>query len=298
MPSEQFDAMVTMLEAAGLGSATSLSDQRTSIDGLGQLLPMAPGTTVTEVDAGGVPAAWITPGHTNGDATAVLWLHGGGYNIGGTASHQPLASHLAAELGAPVLVPAYRLAPEHPYPAALNDADAAWEWLTAHGHEPSRVAVGGDSAGGGLTVALAARLRRSGRPLPGALVVLCPWVDLTGQHPVPDQRVSADVVLSPTMLRTWAAGYAADTPLDEPGISPLFGDLSGLPPILIKAGGRDTLLDDAIRLARQCTEAGVTTELRVDDDMIHAWQLFAGAFPEAGASLAAVATWVRSTLTS
>lgn len=296
MASEQFDAIVGMLEATGLGAATSLADQRVGIDGLGQLLPMADGTTLTEVDAGGVPAAWIAPQSSDGPVTAVLWLHGGGYNIGSIGSHQPLASHLATALGAPVLVPAYRLAPEHPYPAALDDADAVWTWLTDQGHDPSTMVIGGDSAGGGLGLALATRLRDHARALPGALALLCPWVDLTASHPVPPARVAADVVLSPAMLQGWAAGYAGDTPLDDPGVSPLFGDLQGLPPVIIEAGGRDTLLDDAIRLAERCTAAGVTTELRVDDEMIHAWQLFAGAFPEAEASLAAMADRLRSTL--
>lgn len=298
MASEQFDAMVGMLQATGLSSSSSLAEQRISIDGLGQLLPMADGTTVTDVDAGGVPAAWIAPMHASDAASAVLWLHGGGYNVGGTESHRPLASHLAAALGAPVLVPAYRLAPEHPYPAALDDADTVWRWLVDEGHEPSATAMGGDSAGGGLSLALTARLRSHDRPLPGALVLLCPWVDLTGDHPVPPSRVAADVVLSPAMLQTWAAGYAGNTPLDDPGVSPLFGDLRGLPPLRIEAGGRDSLLDDAIRLAQRCTEAGVTTDLHVHDEMIHAWQLFAGAFPEAGASLDAVAAWLRSVLSN
>lgn len=296
MPSEQFEAMVSMLEAAGLASAASLADQRTSIDGLGQLLPMAGGTSVADVDANGVPAAWITPEQSDAPASAVLWLHGGGYNIGSAGSHLPLASHLAAAVGTPVLVPAYRLAPEHPYPAAIDDAHTAWRWLTDQGHDPATMAIGGDSAGGGLALALAAHLRDSDRPLPGALALLCPWVDLTGQHPVSDQRVAADVVLSPTLLRTWAASYAASTPLDDPGVSPLFGALNGLPPTLIQAGGRDTLLDDAIRLAERCTGSGVATDLQVNDDMIHAWHLFAGAFPEAGASLDDVADWLRSTL--
>lgn len=296
MPSEQFEAMVSMLAAAGLTSATSLADQRTSIDGLGQLLPMAEGTTVTEVDAHGVPSAWITPARADAPVSAVLWLHGGGYNIGSSGSHLPLASHLAAALGAPVLVPTYRLAPEHPYPAALDDAHMAWRWLTDQGHAAATMTVGGDSAGGGLSVALAARLRDADHPLPGALALLCPWVDLTGQHPVPEQRVAADVVLSPTMLNTWAASYADTTARDDPGVSPLFGGLDGLPRMLIQAGGRDTLLDDAIRLAERCAAAGVTTELQVNDDMIHAWQLFAGAFPEAGASLDDVAVWLRSAL--
>jgi epsilon-lactone hydrolase len=306
MPSDEFEVMVGMLEAAGLRTAPTLADQRAGIDGLGQLLPMAAGTSFVETDCDGVPSGWIIPGHPDGQTpgstlahsplSAVMWLHGGGYSIGGIESHKALASYLAAAAGVPVLVPAYRLAPEHPYPAALDDADTVWRWLVAQGNDPSSIALGGDSAGGGLALALATRMSGSNRALPGALVLLCPWVDLTGQHPVPQQRLDADVVLSPAMLQEWAAGYAGDTARDDPGVSPLFGNLRGLPPLFIGAGGRDTLLGDASRLAESCASAGVHAELRVDDDMIHAWQLFAGAFPEAGESIADVAYWLHATL--
>lgn len=298
MPSEQFAATVELVAASGLGEAASVDERRATIDGLGQILPVAEGTGCEPVDADGVPAAWVTPAgwDTATAHNAVMWLHGGGYNIGSLISHRALTSHLASRLGCGVLAVDYRLAPEHRYPAALEDAATAWQWLVASGFDPAAVGVGGDSAGGGLAVSLAMSLQSAGGPLPAALALLCPWVDLTGNHPVPDERVAADVVLSPDLLAGWAAAYAGDTERDDPGVSPLFGSFEGLPPMFIQAGGRDMIVDDATRLADRASAAGCAVELHVEPDMIHAWQLFAGAFPEAGAALDAAAGWLSDQL--
>lgn len=297
MPSEQFTATIAMVAATEQGTEATVAERRATIDGLGALLGVAPGVTVESVDADGVPAAWMTP--ADPAAGTVLWLHGGGYNIGSITSHTPAASHLAAHLGRRVLVIDYRLAPEHPFPAALDDAATAWGWLAGQADGDPLPALIGDSAGGGLALALAGQLRDAGGPVPPAVAVLCPWVDLTGTDGVTAEQVAADVLLTPDLLAMWAAAYAgADTPLDHPGLSPLFADLAGLPPLLIAAGGRDILCDSAHRLAEKARSAGVDVDLRVDDDMIHAWQLFAGAFPEASESLADVADWLAAHLGS
>jgi epsilon-lactone hydrolase len=296
MPSEQFDATVAMLGATPRTPDTPLDQQRMMIDGLEFLLTPHDGTTTEDIDAGGVPARWVRPAEVDARSLGIVWLHGGGYNIGSPASHTAAASHLAAALRQPVLVVDYRLAPEHPFPAALDDADAAWRWLTA-GVDPARCALVGDSAGGGLAVALTLRLRDARSALPGALALLCPWLDLTGRHPVPSARAAQDVVLSPELVQAWAAAYAGSTPSDDPSLSPLFADLAGLPPIYLDAGGRDLLLDDATRFAACATIAGVRVRLHVADEMIHAWHLFASAFPEAGESLAAAAHWITAELT-
>ena len=291
MTSEAFDATVTMLAATNLAGEASVEERRAAIDVLGAMLGTADGISIEDVDAGGVPARWVRP-DTPDSATAVLWLHGGGYNIGSVESHTPTASHLAVALGAPVLVAGYRLAPENPHPAAIDDATAVWTWLVAQGHDPSSLAVVGDSAGGGLALALAMRLRDGGDVGPAALALLCPWVDLAGRTAVSPTRAAADVVLSAELLTTWAATYAADTPLDDAMLSPLAGDLTGLPPRLVHAAGRDILCDQALQLAADAAAAGASLEIEVAEDMIHAWHLFAGAFPEAGASLADVADWL------
>ena len=291
MPSDAFDAMVTMLAATNLAGEASVEERRAAIDVLGAMLGTADGSSIEDVDADGVPARWVRPDGTD-DARAVLWLHGGGYNIGSLESHTPTASHLAAALGAPVLLAGYRLAPEHPHPAAIDDATTAWEWLVAEGHDPAALAVVGDSAGGGLALALTMRLRDTGAAGPAALALLCPWVDLAGRTEVSPTRAAADVVLSAELLAAWATTYAGDTPLDDLVLSPLGGTLTGLPPMLVHAAGRDILCDQALQLAAEAAAAGASLELEVAEDMIHAWHLFAGAFPEAGASLADVAGWL------
>ena len=299
MTSEAFEATVGMLTATNLAGEASIGERRRAIDGLELLLGSADGTTVEDVDAGGVPARWVRPAASAdvpAPAPAVLWLHGGGYNIGSPGSHTPAASRLAAALGAPVLVPDYRLAPEHPHPGAIEDAVTAWRWLVDGGADPGRTAVVGDSAGGGLAIALAMRLRDEGAPVPAALGLLCPWVDLTGADPVDDARAAADVVLDVGLLAGWAATYAGGTPLDDHTLSPLRAPLQGLPPMLIHAGGRDILCDQALRLADVARSAGVAVDLEVADDMIHAWHLFAGAFPEAEASLGELAAWLTPRL--
>lgn len=296
MTSEAFDATVAMLASTNLAGEVSVAERRAAIDVLGTMLGRAPGTSVEDVDAAGVPARWVTPdaasGTPVGSGPAVLWLHGGGYNIGSAGSHTPVASHLAAALGAPVLIADYRLAPEHPHPAAIDDATTVWEWLVAQGYDAGALGVAGDSAGGGLALALAMRLRDNGSALPAALALLCPWVDLTDAYVVAEERAAADVVLSADLLAAWAGTYAADTPLDDVTISPLSGNLAGLPPMLVHAAGRDVLCDQALQLAADASAAGSPIEIDVADDMIHAWHLFAGAFPEAGDSLAAVAAWL------
>jgi epsilon-lactone hydrolase len=295
MPSEQFEATVAMLAATPRDPDAPLEQQRAMIDGLGLLLTPAEGTSTEDIDAGGVPARWVRPAATDRTSLGIMWLHGGGYNIGSPGSHTAAASRLAATLRQPVLVVDYRLAPEHPHPAALDDATTAWRWLTAH-HDPARCGVVGDSAGGGLAVAMTLRLRNAGEPMPAALALLCPWLDLTGTHPVPAGRDAQDVVLRRDLLAAWAAAYAGSTALDDPSLSPLFTELKGLPPIAIDAGGRDLLLEDATRFAARAESAGVTVRLHVADEMIHAWHLFSSAFPEADESIDTMARWLAAQL--
>lgn len=250
--------------------------------------------TVTPLDAGGVPAEWIVPAGASTDR-AVVHLHGGAYTGGGVGSHRGFLAWFAQGAGCPVLSVNYRLAPEDPYPAALDDALAAFRWLTGSGAlDASSVVVSGDSAGGGLAPALLVALRDVGHALPAGAVLLSPWVDLglTGDsHGTENGR---DPMCATEVLAESVEAYVPDGMApDDPWVSPLYADLHGLPPMLVHVGEVEVLRDDAVRLAAAVHDAGGEAELLVAPGMIHVWHLFAGLVPESDRDLATVAAWVR-----
>lgn len=294
MPSQQLQNIITVLQtqAAERGDAEMTVQQwRQVYDGLGSLLPMADGVTVEAVDAGGVPAEWIEAG----DGPDVVYVHGGGYCIGSLDSHRPMLTHLAAAIDGRVLAVDYRLAPEHPYPAALDDACAAYRFALRSGVDPNRAVVAGDSAGGGLTLATLVALRDAGDcPLPAAAVCLSPWTDLTQSGATMEEKADVDPIVRAEDLGRWAAAYAGEG--GDPGctgLSPLFADLSGLPPMLVEVGTAEVLLDDARRLADRARAAGAEVTLYEGPDLIHVWHFFAGAMPEADEGIARVARFIR-----
>ncbi len=293
MRSEQLENIVTMLraQAAERGDVEmTVQEWREAYDGLGALLPAAADVPVEAVDAGGVPAEWIG----RGDAPVVVYVHGGGYCIGSLATHRPMLTHLAAAAGGRVLAVDYRLAPEHPFPAALDDALAAYRWVLASGVEAARVVVAGDSAGGGLTLATLVALRDAGDPLPAAGVCLSPWADLTQSGATMAEKADVDPMVRAEDLHRWAAAYAGEG--GDPahiGLSPLFADLTGLPPLLVEVGTAEVLLDDARRVAERARAAGVDVTVYEGEDLIHVWHFFAGAMPEADEGIARVAAFVR-----
>lgn len=234
--------------------------------------------------AGGVPAELLVPDRARSDR-AILYLHGGGYASGSLASHRGLAVRLAVAARAPVLSVGYRLAPEHPFPAAFDDALAAYRWLRAE--DPSRrLAVAGDSAGGGLACALIAALRDAGEPMPVALAAFSPWADLALTGESIDRLAGVDPIFDRESLRSFAVLYYGDRDPRDPRISPLYGDLSGFPPTLIQVGAAEVMLDDSTRLAERLRAGGAPVELDVWPEMIHGWQLFAGMLPEGEEALA------------
>jgi len=293
MRSEALENIVTMLraQAAERGDVDmTVQEWRDAYDGLGSLLPVADGVPVEPVDAGGVPAEWIG----TGDGPVVVYVHGGGYCIGSLATHRPMLTHLAAASGGRVLAVDYRLAPEHPFPAGLDDACTAYRWVLAAGVEPARVVIAGDSAGGGLTLATLVALRDAGDPLPAAGVCLSPWADLTQSGATMSDKADVDPMVRAEDLDRWAAAYAgSDNDPGAPGLSPVFADLSGLPPLLVEVGTAEVLLDDARRVADRAREAGVDVTLFEGEDLIHVWHFFAGAVPEANEGIARVAEFVR-----
>jgi acetyl esterase/lipase len=224
----------------------------------------------------------------------MLYLHGGGYVAGSIDSHRNLTGHLAKAMGCPVLALDYRLAPEHPHPAAVEDATKAYRWLLAQGLASDRIVVSGDSAGGGLTMAMLVALRDSGDPLPAAGIPISPWVDLEAGGESIRTRDGVDPMVSGASLRTISAMYLGDDgDPHDPLAAPLHADLSGLPPLLIHVGDHEVLLDDSTRLAANAEAANVDVTLEVWPEMVHVWHASAGFVPEADQAVARIAEFAR-----
>jgi phosphinothricin tripeptide acetyl hydrolase len=224
----------------------------------------------------------------------VLYLHGGGYVIGSPRSHRHLAAAIAGAAGASALLLDYRLAPEHPFPAAVEDATAAYRWLLDQATAPERIVIAGDSAGGGLTVATLLALREARVPLPAGGVCISPWVDLTCSGASYRTMAAADPIVRRAGVEEMARAYLGATPPRTPLASPLFADLRGLPPLLIHVGSDEVLLDDAVQLAERAKAAGVDATLEIYDRMIHVWHWFLPMLDEAQTAVEAIGRFVRS----
>lgn len=257
--------------------------------------PLPPDIRTESHPLGGVPGEWLHPATFTPDS-ALLYLHGGGYVVKSPAIHRVLVGRLAQAAHLRAFMADYRLAPESPFPAALEDAAAAYTGLLAQGIEPSRVVIAGDSAGGGLTAALLLHLRDSGKPLPAAAALLSGWLDVSLSSPALTALQKRDPFLRVQDLRRWAGHYAAGHDLRSPLISPLFGDLTGLPPMLIYAGEYEVLRADSVAFAEKAKAAGVNAILKVWPGMIHAFPLFAGMVPEGKAAIAEVSAFFRAQL--
>ena len=247
---------------------------------------------LTPLCLGAVTAESHTPAGWTDASPTILYLHGGGYAFCSPASHRDVAARIAIASGARCIVIDYRLAPEHPYPAALEDCLAAYHALLASGLPPSRLLFAGDSAGGGLSLATMLRLRDAGEPLPVAAVLTSPWVDLTCQGSTIDSHAAYDYVQRET-LELFARTYLGGTDPRSPYVSPVHADLSGLPPLLIHAGGAEALRWEIERLAERARAAGVEVTLWVAEGMIHAFHGFAPVLPEARRAIRAIGEFVR-----
>jgi len=259
---------------------TDPEERRQRLDAFGQALGAPDDARLEPFEIAGVPAEWsATPG---ADAhRAVLYLHGGGYMAGSIVSHRYVAVEIGRAAHARTLAVGYRLAPEHPYPAQLEDALAAYDMLRSQGFAPGEIAVGGDSAGGNLTLSLLLSLRERGLPLPACGWLISPWSDLTASGATMQSKAAVDPMISKPYLLELAQAFAGSRALADPLISPQYADLAGLPPLLIQVGADETLLDDAITLAGRAGAAGVAVTLEVWPDMIHAFPMF---FPQVAAS--------------
>jgi epsilon-lactone hydrolase len=257
------------------------SERRQRLDEVGSVWPVADDVKLVQVDAGGVAGEWTSvPGS---DASRVLlFFHGGGYCSGSIRSHRRMVSEAGRAAKVRTLAIAYRLAPEYPYPAAVEDAYSAWRFLRQAGIAAAHIAVGGDSAGGGLTAALIDRLKAAGEELPRCAWLVSPWVDLTMSDSTITTKDAVDPLIHKAYLEELAVAYVpAGTDRMDPTISPLFGDLRGFPPTLIQVGSAETLLADATRFAAAAGAADVSVRLEIWPHMIHAWHLW-NAHLEAG----------------
>jgi acetyl esterase/lipase len=277
MASQQLQQAIDAMKSLAQAQATTPQEMR----GLFEQMATPPEADITcdPVSAGGVSAEWISAPDALRDR-AVLYLHGGGYVLGSIKTHRDLMGRVSRAAKARVLGLDYRLAPEHPFPAAVDDSVAAYKWMLQQDLRPSRIAVAGDSAGGGLVIATLVAIRDAKLPMPGAGVSLSPWVDLEGIGESMTTREQADPVVRREGLTQMAAAYLGGKDPRTPLAAPLYADLKGLPPLLIQVGDAETLLDDSNRLAEKARAAGVQVKLEVWPEMIHVFQLFAGFLPE------------------
>jgi len=291
--SEVLDELRARQRAAASLPTPSLAELRAGFLPIGRPHPIPSDVTVTAVVAGGVRSHWLdAPGvDTN---RVLLFLHGGGFQFGSIASDGELAARLGRAAGMRVLFPEYRLAPKHPFPAALDDARAAWRWLRVDlGKPASSLAIAGDSAGGGLSVSLLVAERDAGEPLPAAAVLMSPTVDLTSSGASMTERVDQDPISTPELLRQLAADYLAGVDPRTPAASPLFAPLAGLPPLLIVTGTAELLLSDSERLAESARFAGVDVTLELGEGLPHVYPLADGT-PEAARATAEIGRFLRA----
>src|SRR5215469_9947363 len=271
-------------------------ERRQRLDEVGSVWPVADDVNLVSVDAGGVAGEWSSvPGS---DASRVLlFFHGGGYCSGSIRSHRRMVSEAGRAAKVRTQAIAYRLAPEHPYPAALEDACSAWRFLRQAGIAAAHIAVGGDSAGGGLTAALIGRLKAAGEELPGCAWLVSPWVDLTMSGSTITSKDAVDPLIHKAYLEELAGAYVpADTNRTDPSISPLFADLRGFPPCLIQIGSAETLLADATRFAAAAGVADVSMRLEIWPHMIHAWHLWTANLEAGRYALGSAGEFIRAYL--
>jgi monoterpene epsilon-lactone hydrolase len=294
MPSSDLESIIAGFRAmqGGWGAGTTPAAMRADFEAWCERFPDDRAADVARVSAGGVPADRIeVPGLAS--SRVVLYLHGGGYSVGSARSHRNLGKGVAAAARARVLLPDYRLAPEHVFPAAVEDAVAAYRWLLATGVRPEQIAVAGDSAGAGLALALLVSLRDGGVPLPACAVLLSPFADLECRGESYTTLAALDPIVSREMGLGMAGAYIGGRKPSDPLASPVHAPLDGLPPLLIQVGSREVVLDDARTLERHARDAGVVAKLDVWPGMIHVWHLFASALEEGRRAIDDLGSFIR-----
>ncbi|WP_020419189.1 alpha/beta hydrolase [Amycolatopsis sp. ATCC 39116] len=293
MSSEQLEQLKKNLREGPLDIGGPVAETRRMFEAIHADLPVPDDVRLSETRLGAVPALAAEPAGAARDA-AILYLHGGAYVVGSSRSARAVVAALAAQAGCRAVAADYRLAPEHPFPAAVGDALAAYRALLDQGIDPGRLALAGDSAGGGLAIATLVAARDEGLPLPAAAAVFSPWADLTLSAGSLISKADADPALTARSLSTRAADYLGGQDPRTPLASPVFADLTGLPPLLIQAGTAEILLDDAVGLAAAAARADVDVDLQIRAEMPHVWQTFAAFLDEGRQALTAAAAFLVS----
>jgi epsilon-lactone hydrolase len=251
--------------------------------------------SVRHASIAGIDCDWLVP-EGSSNSPVLLYLHGGAYVMGSSKTHRHMVATIAKAAGIRAVLPNYRLAPEHPFPQGIDDACAVYRQLLEQGIEPAQIVIAGDSAGGGLTTATALKLRDAGDPLPAALVLLSPWLDLSASGESIRSRARLDPLFRPADMPAVAEYYCAAGSVRDPLVSPVFADARGLPSVFIQVGDHEILLSDSTRFADALSEAGSPVTLQVWPGMWHVFQFFGGKMPEADRALADIASFLKKTL--
>lgn len=290
MANPEIAAIRAMLTQDALKMSTV--ELRAAYDGLGGAFPLAADIKLTPAKGSDAPAEWgVTP--IADSSRVILYLHGGGYVIGSLASHRNLVAELGRAARTRTLALDYRLAPEAPFPAAVDDALAAYRFLLRQDIPPSKIAIAGDSAGGGLTVATLIAARDAGLPQPACGLCISPWVDLELVGPSMTSKAAEDPLLTKALLKLWASTYVGSSSLRTPLAAPLHANLKGIAPLLIQVGSAETLLDDSTRLAAAASAQEVSVRLEAWPEMLHVWHLFHPILGEARRALAVAGAFIR-----
>ena len=291
MPSEELEKVLEFMRSRPVEKGLTLLQQRAAFEAAPRF-PLANDVKYEEVDAGGISGEWIT---VPGAATerVLFYLHGGGYVLGSVNTHREMISRLARAASVRALAINYRLAPENPCPAAVEDSVKAYQWLLASGVKPGHVVIAGDSAGGGLTVSTLVALRDAGDTLPTAGVCISPWTDMECSGESLLASVEGGGMIALDGIRQMANAYIGDADARTPLASPIYADLKGLPPLLIQVGGAEELYSDATRLAERAEADGVDVTLESWEDMFHVWHSFAPMLPEGKQAINRVGEFIR-----
>lgn len=291
----EVEALIDQFRAVDILSLPSVAAMREAIGGIALTNPVPKDITCEEVAIGSVKAEWVKAPGVSAEKV-MLYFHGGGYVIGSLNSHRELVARLSRASGISALALEYGRAPERPFPTAVKDATAAYRWLVARGFDPSRIAIAGDSAGGGLAIAALVALRDAGDPLPACGVCMSPWVDLEATGDSYVTRAKRDPLCNRKGILNLAKLYLAGHDPRLPLAAPLHADLRNLPPLLIHVGEAETLYDDAVRIAKRAQEAGVAVVLQDWQDMPHVFQLFAPGFEESNQSVEEIGGFIAAHL--